>query len=77
MILDKNIHPERDLYFLGGQLIDYLEKYDTNEIDFFDLYLAVNKNQSLTMNLYTLVLDWLFILGIIKKGKNGMLEKCF
>ena len=77
MILDRNIHPERDLYFLGGQLIDYLDKYDKKEIDFFDLYLAVNKNQTLTMNLYTLVLDWLFILGVIKKGENGMLEKCF
>lgn len=77
MILDRNIHPERDLYFLGGQLIDCLEKYEKNEIDFFDLYIAVNKNQNLTMNLYTLALDWLFILGIIKKGKNGMLEKCF
>ena len=77
MIFDKNIHPERDLYFLGGHLIGYLDKYGQKEIDFFDLYAAINKNQSLTMNLYTLVLDWLFILGIIKIGKNGMLEKCF
>ena len=77
MILDKNIHPERALYFLGGQLIDHLDKYEKEEIDFFDLYIVANKSQSLTMNLYTLVLDWLFILGIIKKGKNGMLQKCF
>jgi hypothetical protein len=77
MILNKNIHPERDLYYLGGKFIEYLDTYDGVEIDFFDFYLAVNKSARITMNLYTLVLDWLFILGVIKKGENGLIEKCF
>jgi hypothetical protein len=77
MILNKNIHPERDLYYLGGKFIEYLDSNGKVEIDFFDLYSAMNNSIGITMNLYTLVLDWLFILGVIKKGENGLIEKCF
>lgn len=77
MILNKNIHPERDLYFLGGKVIECLDQYEDRAIDFFDLYSAMNKVQRVTMNLYTLVLDWLFVLGVIRKGENSLLEKCF
>jgi hypothetical protein len=29
------------------------------------------------LNLYSLVLDWLFILQVIKKGDKGLIIKCF
>lgn len=77
MILNKNIHPERDLYFLGGVFIDLLDSHPGERIDFFDLYARANETNSISINLFTLVLDWLFILGIIKKGENGILVKCF
>lgn len=77
MIVNKNIHPERDLYYLGGKVIEILQVTEPKSIDFFELYLSVNKNTSITMNLFTLVLDWLFIIKVIKKGSNGEIEKCF
>lgn len=77
MILNKNIHPERDLYFLGGVFIDYLDNQRDGRVDFFEFYSKMNENNSISMNLFTLVLDWLFLLGTIKKGENGTIEKCF
>ncbi len=77
MIINKNINPERDLYYLGGKVIEVLYSHPQNEIDYFDLFISVNKLNSLSINLYSLVLDWLFILGVIKKGKKGMILKCF
>ena len=77
MIINKNIHPERDLYFLGGKVIEVLNSYTKNEIDYFDLFLSVNKSNKVSLNLYSLVLDWLFILGVIKKGNKGLIIKCF
>jgi hypothetical protein len=77
MIVNKNINPERDLYYLGGNVIEVLNSYTKNEIDYFDLFLLLNKSNELSLNLYTLVLDWLFILGVIKKGDKGMIIKCF
>lgn len=77
MIVNKNINPERDLYYLGGIVIEVLNSFTKNEIDYFDLFISVNKLNKLSLNLYTLVLDWLFILGVIKKGNKGLIIKCF
>ena len=77
MIVNKNINPERDLYYLGGNVIEVLNSNKKNEIDYFDLFLTVNKSNKVSLNLYSLVLDWLFILGVIKKGNKGMIIKCF
>lgn len=77
MIINKNINPERDLYFLGGKVIEVLNSLNQNEVDYFDLFLLVNKLNKITLNLYSLVLDWLFILQVIKKGNKGLIIKCF
>ena len=77
MIINKNINPERDLYYLGGKVIEVLNSINQNEVDYFDLFLSVNKLNKITLNLYSLVLDWLFILKIIKKGDKGLIIKCF
>ena len=77
MIVNKNINPERDLYYLGGKVIEVLNSFTENEIDYFDLFLSVNKSNKVSFKLYSLVLDWLFILGIIKNGNKGLIIKCF
>lgn len=77
MIVNKNINPERDLYYLGGKVIEVLNSLNENEIDYFDLFLSVNILNKITLNLYSLVLDWLFILQVIKKGDKGLVIKCF
>lgn len=77
MIVNKNINPERDLYYLGGKVIEVLNSFKQNEIDYFDLFISVNKSNKISLNLYSLVLDWLFILGIVKKGNKGLIIKCF
>lgn len=77
MIVDKNINPERDLYYLGGILIDVLSQKKGNAIDYMDLYKLFNQKQKITINLYSLTLDWLFILGLIAKGEHGRIKKCF
>lgn len=77
MIIDKNINPERDLYYLGGILINVLQNNDSKEIDYMDLYTLIDKEKEITINLYSLTLDWLFILGLVAKGENGKIKICF
>lgn len=77
MIINKNTNPERDLYFLGGKVIEVLNALTQKEVDYFELFISVNKLNKISLNLYSLVLDWLFILGVIKKGNKGQIEKCF
>lgn len=77
MIVDKNINPERDLYYLGGILIDVLATKNSVDIDYIDLYQLLKQKQEISINLYSLTLDWLFILGVVSKGENGKIKKCF
>jgi len=77
MIINKNITPDRDLYYLGGKAIEVMLKYESKEIDYFDLFQKMNKELNISINLYTLVLDWLFIIGTIKNADKGLIKKCF
>jgi hypothetical protein len=77
MIISKNTHPERDLYYLGGKVIEILASSKNVKYDYFELYAQVNNIQSISLNLYILVLDWLFILGVVKNSSKGFIEKCF
>ena len=77
MIVDKNINPERDLYYLGGILIDVLASKSKVDIDYIDLYQSLNQKQEISINLYSLTLNWLFILGVVSKGENGKIKRCF
>lgn len=77
MIINSNITPDRDLYYLGGKVIEVLVSNEEQEIDYFDLFQRVNSELKISLNLYTLVLDWLFIIGVINNAENGLIKKCF
>ncbi len=77
MIVDQNIHPERDLYYLGSVMIDLLLHSKNSTFDYLELYDMFRQKNDVSINLFSLTLDWLFMLGALKKGQQGGIEKCF
>jgi len=77
MIISNDIKPDRDLYFLGGKVIEVALSFEEKEVDYFELFSKVSQNCEISFSLFTLVLDWLFILGLIKNSNNGLLKICF
>ena len=77
MIVSKDINPERDFYFLGAKVIQVLLESETDTINFFDIFEKVNNIEKISINLFTLTLDWLYIIGAVDKSKNGNLKRCF
>ena len=77
MIFNSDIKPDRDLYFLGSKVIEVLIDSEEKKVDYFELFQKVNSELEISMNLYTLVLDWLFIIGVVKNAENRLIEKCF
>lgn len=77
MIINKNTSPEKDLYFLGGKVIELMNDDTEEYFDFFELHKKLNETQNISISLFSLVLDWLFILGVIKNGTEGSIKKCF
>ncbi len=76
MIIDKDTNPSRDVYYIGSELLAILDKYDSKEIDLVDAFNLLNKKVKISMSLFILTVDWLFLLGSIKSQK-GLIEKCF
>lgn len=76
MIVSRDTSPERDVYYLGARIIEIIS-VETESIDFFDVYKKINASDDVSMNLYALTLDWLFIVGVIDNSENGNLKKCF
>lgn len=76
MIVSKDINPVRDVYYLGAKIIEIISD-DADIIDFLDIYKKLNSFEKVSMNLYSLTLDWLYILGAIESSAKGNIKKCF
>ncbi|HMS41303.1 MAG TPA: hypothetical protein PKE69_13820 [Pyrinomonadaceae bacterium] len=76
MIISKDTNPERELYYLGALVIDVLGSFSANEVDLLDAFQKLNEKEKVSMNLFALTLDWLFVLGLVKSNQSN-LEKCF
>ena len=77
MIVSKDINPERDFYYLGAKTIEILADTDNSHIDFFKVYSQLYKSENISMNLFVLTLDWLYLIGAINKPIKGNIVKCF
>ena len=76
MILGRDIHPEKKVYHTGALILQVLKEKQAQSIIYFELYTEVHKKHGLSMNAFTLALDWLFLLGVIVH-ENGEVKKCF
>lgn len=77
MIVSKDINPERDFYYLGAKTIEVLSSFDIKKVDFFSVFNAVKTSEDISINLFTLTLDWLFLIGAIENSQKGFITKCF
>jgi hypothetical protein len=77
MIISKDINPERDFYYLGAKTIEILSSTEEDKMDFFSVFNALKSSEDISLNLFTLTLDWLFIIGAIDKSYKGYIVKCF
>jgi len=77
MLLENDTSPNKTLYYLGSEVMSVLSNFSDDKVDFFDLYQKVNEKEQLSMSLFVLVLDWLYILGLVQQNVRGDLQKCF
>ena len=77
MLLPKDINPTNTLYFNGALAINALNASDAKTIDFFELYEKLKASNQISFQSYIFALDWLFLIGSIKLGRQVKIEKCF
>lgn len=74
MIVSKDSHPHNQLYYLGAQVLKVLNSCG-GVMDFFELYAGLKEQEKISIKLFILVLDWLFLLELIQSEK-GVVKSC-
>lgn len=74
MLLPDNIHPEQSVYFNAAMVLQILQKQ--KNIPFLELYLSTRSEREMSMPVFILCLDWLFLLNLIILNEQGSVELC-
>ncbi|MFB0981080.1 MAG: hypothetical protein QMC62_09210 [Alteromonadaceae bacterium] len=74
MIVNQDTHPQRQVYYLGAKALEVLQA-SGGVGDFLDIYQALRQQENISIKLFILTLDWLYLLGAIKSNK-GIIEQC-
>jgi hypothetical protein len=77
MIVSKDTNPAKDLYYIGGLILQYLIKHSVKKVAYYNLVSALQDEYNLSTNIITLSLDWLYIIGCIERNTNGDIAVCF
>ncbi len=74
MLLPDNIHPEQSIYYNGAFVLQALR--EQRVMDLLDLYLDTQKHRQMTMPVFVLCLDWLYLLNLVSLNEQGGVELC-
>lgn len=74
MLLPDNIHPEQSIYYNGAIVLQSLR--EQRVMDLMDLYLSTKKQREMTMPVFVLCLDWLYLLNLVSLNEQGSVELC-
>ena len=74
MLLPDNIHPEQSIYYNGAFVLQTLR--EQRVMDLLDLYMNTQMHREMTMPVFVLCLDWLFLLNLVSLNEKGSVELC-
>lgn len=74
MLLPDNIHPEQSVYYNGAFVLKVIQQ--GRPLDFLDLYAKIREMRSISMPLFVLCLDWLFLVNVVTLNAKGQVELC-
>ena len=74
MLIPDNIHPNQTIYFNGAFVLKTIQEHGVME--FLDLYIKTTTKQEMSMPVFLLCLDWLFLLDLITINAYGKVKLC-
>jgi hypothetical protein len=74
MLLPDNVHPENSIYYNGAFVLKSIGQKSPQKM--MDLYLHSKSLKEMSMPVFVLCLDWLFLLEIVALNEMGEVELC-
>jgi hypothetical protein len=76
LVLPTDVYPQESLYYLGGLTLESL-KENRSKMGFVDLFTELNKKTEVSIGLFVLILDWLFLIEAAAAEDDGTVGLCF
>lgn len=74
MLLPDDIEPKNTLYYNGALILSELKQ--RNKQEFFHLYQQLKKKYNISLPLFILCLDWLYLIDAAKINHKGVISLC-
>jgi len=74
VLIPDNIHPEQTIYFNGAFVLKAVLKAHGGNL--LDLYMDTVAERKMSVPVFMLCLDWLFLLNLIVLTKDSKVEIC-
>lgn len=74
MLLPENIHPENTLLYNGALILKALKS--VGNATPLDLFVEARLGNSMSMPLFVLSLDWLYLANCVQFNEQGKLSLC-
>ena len=74
MLLPDNVHPENTVYYNGAFVLEAARARPGS--DWLDLYAEVRESRNMSVAVFVLCLDWLFLLEVITLDNYGRVRVC-
>ena len=74
MLIPDNIHPEQTIYFNASFVLKVLQ--ENHMMDILDLYIKAKMKREMSMPVFIMCLDWLFLLNLVILSDQGKVKLC-
>lgn len=74
MLLPDNVHPENTLVYNGALIVSALRRI--GDVSLMELFLSARQESNLSMAIFVLSLDWLFLADCVTINDKGQVSLC-
>lgn len=74
MLLPDSIKPEYSIYYIGSLVLNVL--HSRNSFSLFELFQKINEIERISFSLFSLSLDWLFLIHAVDSNEQGDFKLC-
>jgi len=76
MIINQDIKPEKQAYYLGSLIIGILKESPDKKIQQLDVFEKINTREKVSYHAFSMAMNWLYLLGAIELNGKHLIQ-CF
>lgn len=76
MILNQDIKPEKQAYYLGSKILSALKDQPSERVELLNVFEQINQQEKVTYHAFSMAMNWLYLIGAVKLDERTLI-KCF